>query len=143
MVYKDTRNPEPSSEATTHVMKANKGKGTSPELQIRKKLRELGFPGYRLNWKGASGRPDIAYPGRKVAIFVNGCFWHRCPICNLPMPKSHVDFWEKKFTSNVERDDRKRRELESKGWKVITIWECQIKNDMVGIEKTLTDALSE
>ncbi len=137
MAYKDNRNPEPSSAITTKVMKANKGKDTVPEITLRKALREMGFPGYRLNWKKAPGRPDIAYPGRKVAIFVNGCFWHRCPLCNLPLPKTNTGFWESKFSRNVERDERKRKELESLGWTVITIWECQIKKDFQDVKDEL------
>lgn len=127
---RDDRNPDPSSEITTKVMKANKGKNTGPELSLRRGLRDAGFGGYRLNWKKAPGRPDIAYPGRKVAIFVNGCFWHRCPRCNLPLPKSHTDFWQQKFDRNVERDERKRMELEEAGWTVITVWECEIKQSL-------------
>ena len=130
MTGRQERNPGPSSEVTTRVMKANKGKGTGPELALRKGLREAGYGGYRLNWKKAAGRPDIAYPGRKVAIFVNGCFWHRCPHCNLPLPKSHTEFWQQKFERNVERDARKKDELERDGWRVITVWECEIKKDM-------------
>ena len=66
--------PAPTSGATTATMKANKGKDTSPEIMVRKALRLAGAPGYRLHWKGVPGRPDISYPGRKIAIFVNGCF---------------------------------------------------------------------
>ena len=110
---KDDRNPEPTSESTSKVMRSNKGKGTGPELIVRKALRDAGFPGYRLNWKKAPGRPDIAFPGRKIAIFVNGCFWHRCPLCNYPLPKAHSDFWKQKFERNVERDSRKIKELEA------------------------------
>ena len=127
MVTKDKRNPDPSSEMTTKVMKANKGKNTKPELAVRQMLREAGHPGYRLNWKKAPGRPDIAYPGKKVAIFINGCFWHRCPYCNLSTPKTHSEFWQQKFERNVERDQKKTKELKDAGWKVFTIWECRIK----------------
>ena len=69
-------------------MRANRARNTGPELRLRKALREAGLGGYRLNWKKAPGRPDIAYPGRKVAIFVHGCYWHHCPRCypNLPSP---------------------------------------------------------
>lgn len=139
---RDTRNPEPSSETVSKVMKANRGKGTSPEVKVRSMLREMGFPGYRLNWKKVPGRPDIAYPGRKIAIFVNGCFWHRCPYCDLPLPKSHTDFWEEKFSRNVERDERKRTELESLGWTVVTIWECQIKKDPESVRARLEASLN-
>ena len=109
-------------------MRANKGKATSPEMKLRKVLRENGHPGYRVNWKKAPGRPDIAYPGRKVAIFVNGCFWHRCPYCSLSLPKSHTEFWKEKFERNTERDKRKTEELVSMGWTVITVWECELKD---------------
>lgn len=109
-------------------MKANRGRSTGPEVVLRKALRDSGYPGYRLNWKNVPGSPDIAYPGRKVAIFVNGCFWHRCPICNLPLPKTHVEFWEDKFRRNVERDARKTEELISMGWTVVTVWECELKD---------------
>lgn len=120
--------PPPTSEATSKSMKANKGRSTGPEMILRRALRDSGFPGYRLNWKNAPGHPDIAYPGRKVAIFVNGCFWHRCPRCNLPLPKSHVEFWADKFERNVERDKRKTDELNELGWTVITVWECELKD---------------
>lgn len=142
MTTRDERNPEPSSAATTNVMRANKGKGTKPELMVRRILRDSGHPGYRINWKKAPGRPDIAYPGRKIAIFVNGCFWHRCPHCNLPVPKSHPEFWEEKFRKNVERDKRKTTELESQGWTVYTIWECQLKTDPTGALKEVLESLS-
>ncbi len=108
-------------------MQANRGKDTGPELKLRKLLREAGYSGYRLHWKKAPGRPDIAYPGRRVAIFVNGCFWHRCPHCNPPTPKSNREFWEAKFAANAERDARKNAELVAAGWTVLTVWECQIE----------------
>jgi DNA mismatch endonuclease (patch repair protein) len=110
-------------------MQANRGKDTSPELLLRRALREAGLSGYRLHWTKASGRPDIAYPGRKVAIFVNGCFWHRCPHCDPPHPKAHRQFWAEKFAENMARDQRKRSELESSGWRVLTVWECRLQKD--------------
>lgn len=109
-------------------MKGNVRAGTKPELMLRRLLREAGLPGYRLHWKQAPGTPDIAYPGRKVAVFVNGCFWHRCPHCSPAMPKSHADFWVRKFVRNQERDARTVRELEAAGWRVLTLWECQLRN---------------
>lgn len=126
---RDGRAPIPKSETTSKVMSANVPKDTKPELLLRKALREIGVSGYRLHWKKASGRPDIAYSGRKIAIFVNGCFWHRCPHCNLPLPKSNTEFWLKKFKRNKERDAKKIHDLEEDGWKVIVLWECEIKKD--------------
>lgn len=93
---RDEKGPVPVKESTSRSMRSNKRRDTSPELMMRKALREAGMSGYRLQWK-VPGRPDIAYPGRKVAVFVNGCFWHRCPVCDLPFPKSNVDFWRAKF----------------------------------------------
>ena len=94
-------------------MQGNKRANTKPELLVRQRLREAGLTGYRLQWKKAPGRPDIAFPGRKIAIFVNGCFWHRCPHCNPSMPKRNTDFWIAKFKRNVERDQAAIAELEN------------------------------
>lgn len=132
------RSPKASSSATTKVMKANKRSNTKPELFVRQRLREAGLNGYRLHWK-VSGSPDIAWPGKKVALFINGCFWHRCPHCNLPLPKSNVEYWTIKFDLNKERDERKIRELEDAGWKVHVIWECQLKKKT--IDKTFEELL--
>ena len=122
-------------------MKGNVRKDTKPELMLRMLLREAGYPGYRLQWK-VPGRPDICYPGRKVAIFVNGCFWHRCPICNLPLPKNNHDFWVDKFNHNVSRDRSNTKALEDEGWTVVTIWECEIKKNSKEVIDRLVDILS-
>ena len=115
--------------AIRHVMQANKSKDTKPELLVRKALREAGLSGYRLHWKKAPGRPDVCYPGKKVALFVNGCYWHRCPHCALPMPKTNIEFWENKFARNRERDDRNHVDLVRAGWTVLVVWECRLKKD--------------
>ena len=122
--------PHEVSIATRHVMQANKSKNTKPELLVRAALREAGLPGYRLHWKKAAGRPDVCYPGRKVAVFVNGCYWHRCPHCALPMPKTNVDFWERKFARNQARDERDQRQLVEDGWRVLVVWECRLKGEL-------------
>ena len=108
-------NPPPSSPAVRNVMRANRARDTGPELRLRRALREAGLGGYRLNWKKAPGRPDIAYPGRKVAIFVHGCYWHHCPRCYPNLPKSNPEFWARKFELNRERDARKRATSEDVG----------------------------
>lgn len=118
--------PPASSPAARKTMQANRGKNTKPELELRRLLREAGYPGYRLYWK-VPGHPDIAYPGRKVAIFVNGCFWHRCPRCDPPAPKANSQFWSTKFDATRERDARKSAQLEASGWTVVTIWECSLR----------------
>lgn len=127
---RDRRSPAPKSEAVSRIMSANKGKDTSPEISLRKALWAMGVKGYRKNVKSLPGRPDIAFPSKKVAIFVNGCYWHRCPTCNFPIPKTNSDFWREKFRKNRLRDKRKIKDLQRLGWKTIVVWECSIKRDL-------------
>lgn len=131
------------SEATRHVMQANKSKNTKPELLVRRALREAGLPGYRLHWKACPGKPDICYPGRKVAIFVNGCFWHHHEGCRYATtPKKNVEYWNAKFERNRARNAETAETLEAQGWNVVVIWECELKKDK--LEQTrerLHDAL--
>lgn len=125
-------NPPPSSPAVRSVMQANRARDTAPELTLRAALRQAGHAGYRLNWRGAPGRPDVCYPGRRVAIFVHGCFWHHCPRCHPALPRSNPDFWARKFELNRERDGRKRTQLEAAGWSVHEVWECDVR-DRLGL----------
>ena len=125
-------------ETPNRSMSANGKSSTKPELLVRQQLRNAGFSGYRLHWK-APGHPDIAYPGKRVAIFVNGCFWHRCPYCDPAVPKKNRTFWEAKFVRNIERDQETRATLEAQGWTVFTIWECQLKPD--ALEDTMADLI--
>ena len=112
-------------------MQGNKRANTKPELLVRQRLRAAGYTGYRLQWGKAPGRPDIAFPGRKIALFINGCFWHRCPHCHPSVPKRNTEFWEAKFRRNVERDRAAVAALEDAGWTVIIIWECELKRDKI------------
>jgi DNA mismatch endonuclease (patch repair protein) len=111
-------------------MRANRARDTRPEKTLRSALRARGCTGYRLNWRKAPGRPDIAFPGRRVAIFVHGCFWHHCPRCQQRLPKSHTGFWANKFERNRERDTRKREVLQNLGWIVIECWECELRSKL-------------
>lgn len=133
--------PAATSPATRKTMQANRSKNTKPELELRRLLREAGCPGYRLHWKVASGHPDIAYPGRKIAIFVNGCFWHRCPHCAPAHPTANYDFWAAKFEANRRRDDRQYRELAAAGWRTAIVWECQLRHDPNGALETVLELL--
>lgn len=121
--------PRASSVAVSRSMKSNRAKDTSPEVMLRKALREVGLRDYKLNPKVVPGRPDIVYPDARLALFIHGCFWHRCPDCDLPLPKTNRGFWRRKFIRNKERDARKKRELKKLGWKVLELWECMIKKD--------------
>lgn len=127
-----------TSEAVRKSMRGNKSTNTKPELLMRKALCEAGLTGYRLHWK-APGKPDIAWPGKKTALFVNGCFWHRCPHCKLPIPKSNTEYWVLKFEKNIERDRRDISFLEAAGWKVFIVWECQLQKKQ--LEQTLSELL--
>ena len=124
--------PTASSPAVHNVMIANRSTNTGPEQVVGRMRREGGHAGYRLHWRrdDESGRyvcrPDITYPGREIAIFVHGCFWHRCPRCALELPKTNKEYWSEKFERNVERDRRKEQMLLGMGWEVHTIWECDL-----------------
>lgn len=113
--------------ATRKSMQGNKRRDTKPEIKVRQMLRAMGFTGYRCDWKKAPGRPDVAFVGRKKAIFVMGCFWHRCPACNLSVPKKNIEYWEEKFARNRERDERNLAALAEQGWDVLVLWEHQLK----------------
>lgn len=114
----------------SNALKAVKSKNTAPEILLRKALRSFGIIGYRLHWNKAPGKPDIAFPSRKIAIFVHGCFWHRCPYCKQKEPQTNVDFWNDKFRKTKERDRKTEESLYQLGWKVIIIWECQINENV-------------
>ena len=140
--------PPASSEAVRNTMLANRGKDTQPELIVRRMLREAGHPGYRLHWRinEEDGRyvcrPDITYPSRKLAIFVHGCFWHRCPRCAMGLPKSNVEYWTEKFERNVARDRKKEASLVRLGWDVHTIWECEIEEGRFGLASEVVGAIT-
>ena len=133
-------NTPPVSAAVHKSMQSNKRANTKPELLVRQRLRDAGLTGYRLQWK-VPGRPDVAWPGKKVALFVNGCFWHRCPHCNLPLPKSNVEYWTEKFERNMARDKKNLALLDDLGWTTHVIWECQLKKKVV--DRTFAELLPE
>ena len=118
-------------------MSAIHAKDTRPELILRRSLHALGFR-YLLHENSLPGKPDLAFPIRRKAIFVNGCFWHmhECRY-GAVIPKTNAEFWQTKRTATVARDARKNAELESLGWKVLTVWECQLRKDGDGIERAV------
>lgn len=123
----------------SYNMSQIKGKNTKPEELVRKYLFSQGFR-YRKNDKKLPGSPDIVLPKYKTVIFVNGCFWHGHEGCKyFVWPKSNEEFWKKKIETNVSRDKQKTKVLEELGWKVIVVWECDLKrkkdsafNNLVG-----------
>jgi DNA mismatch endonuclease Vsr len=121
------RPPRASSEAISKVMRANKAKGTKPELLVKRELRRAGFKGMTSHLKSIPGRPDIAFKKEKVAIIVNGCFWHGCRRCVKRSPKSNKKYWSWKIESNRKRDKRDAARLRRLGWRVYKVWEHDIK----------------
>ncbi|WP_438282656.1 very short patch repair endonuclease [Pseudomonas alabamensis] len=119
----DTLTPE----QRRYCMQCIKGKDTKPELKVRKIIHRLGYR-YRLHGKQLPGSPDIILPKHKLCIFVHGCFWHRHDGCRYAYtPKTRLDFWEHKFSTNVTRDINTTNKLLDLGWRVEIIWECQTK----------------
>ncbi|MBC5662609.1 MULTISPECIES: very short patch repair endonuclease [Clostridia] len=119
-----------------------KGKDTKIEVEVRKYLFSKGYR-FRKNDKRYPGKPDIVLPKYHVAIFVHGCFWHRHEGCkDATTPKTRTEFWLEKFDKNVKNDQIKQEKLRELGWKVIVIWECELKRSfqetMDKVEKELT-----
>lgn len=108
------------------LMARIRGKDTAPERTVRSLLHRMGYR-FRLHRRDLPGSPDIVLPGRRVVVFVHGCFWHRHPGCRFATtPKSRARFWRLKFERNVERDAEAAAALRRTGWKVVTVWECDI-----------------
>ena len=130
-----------SKQKRSEIMSKISGKETKPEILVRKYLFANGFR-YRKNVKYLPGKPDIVLPKYKTIIFVHGCFWHGHN-CNAgKLPETRKDFWKEKIKGNVERDKRNKFELEELGWKVLTIWQCELKNSKIKI-KTLEKLLNK
>lgn len=108
------------------MMAAVRSKDTKPEMTLRKALHALGYR-YRLHQRHLPGKPDLVFPARRCVIFVNGCFWHghHCPAGALPATRR--EFWEEKIGQNRARDARNTAELEALGWRVLTVWECDLR----------------
>lgn len=114
-------------ERRSALMSRVRGKDTSPELRVRRLAHALGFR-FRLHRRDLPGRPDLVFPRLRKIIFVHGCFWHRHEGCRKAThSKSRIDYWEEKFTRNVERDRSVQLELAVQGWNVLVIWECETK----------------
>ena len=112
---------------TSRRMSAVRQSGTSAELQVRRALSRIGLR-YRLNVRSLPGSPDLANVRQRFAVFVHGCFWHRhrdCPYAT--MPKTNKAFWTEKFDANVRRDDRAKKSLRERGFRVIVVWECEAR----------------
>ena len=115
-------------------------RNTKPELLVRKALFAAGFR-FRLQRKDLPGRPDVVLPGRRVVVFVHGCFWHAHQGCRYAkIPSTRREFWEAKLAANVERDRRAREALLSAGWRVLVVWECATRSS--GVRERLSELLT-
>jgi DNA mismatch endonuclease (patch repair protein) len=133
---------DPNASARSEQMRLIRSKNTKPEIIVRKLIYSLGFR-YRLHSKSLPGHPDVFFPGRKKAIFVHGCFWHRHTNCRFArLPKSRLDYWLPKLERNRARDLRHIDELKSLGWGVLVVWECETKTDLT-LSMRLNEFLSD
>lgn len=132
----DNHSKEVRSINMSHIRSTN----SKPEEIVRKYLFAEGFR-YRKNVKKLPGCPDIVLPKYKTVIFVNGCFWHKHDCPRFVWPSSNQDYWRPKILRNVERDNQSRKELETLGWKVITVWECELKKNV--LSETLGKLIAE
>lgn len=115
--------PRALSRIVSKSMKSNRRSGTKPELLLARLLR------MKITHSRLPGSPDFVYRRAKLAVFVHGCFWHRCPVHGKTLPKTHAAFWRRKFERNVERDRLNREELEAIGWRVLVVWEHELRED--------------
>ena len=119
-----------SREIRSRTMRHVLGKNTKPELVVRSVLHRMGYR-FSLGGKDLPGRPDIVLPKHQTVIFVHGCFWHRHPRCKMAStPSSNTEYWNSKFQRNVERDQEAATMLKKLGWKVLVIWECEIRKEL-------------
>ena len=133
----DTMTPEQRHRCMSHI----RGKNTKPEILVRKYLFAQGLR-FRIHKKNLPGHPDITLPKYKIVIFINGCFWHGHPRCKLAtVPKSNTEFWLAKIHRNQERDLQEKTQLEEMGWKVIVIWECELKKKV--FDETMQRLMAE
>ncbi len=132
----DTHTPEVRS----YNMSRIRSNDTKPELKVRKYLFSRGFR-YRKNIRDLPGCPDIVLPKYRTVIFVQGCFWHMHNCGRFRWPSTNKEYWERKIHYNVERDHTNKEQLQSMGWKVLEVWECELKRQ--SIDETMSQIIQE
>lgn len=118
-----------------------RGTNTGPELRLRKALWAAGRR-YRLHYRTPAGRPDVVFPGARVAVFIDGCFWHGCPV-HYVRPRSREGFWSLKLRTNVDRDRAQTLLLEGEGWRVVRAWEHEVYEDLPAVVARVSAALDD
>lgn len=119
-----------------------RSRDTKPEMLLRKALWSRGVRGYRVHPKGITGKPDVAFIGKKVLVFVDGCFYHKCPDCFVA-PSSNTGYWGPKLDRNQQRDAEVTTALESEGWTVVRVWEHEIEKDVQAAVSRIESATSQ
>lgn len=122
--------PRASSPSVRASMQGNRPSATRPEKRLHLALQSHGIWGYEVNYRLLPGTPDFAFFGQRLAIFVHGCFWHRCPYCKPHFPNSNQGYWTAKLARNKARDKYVRTRLKAIGWRSVVVWECILKKDV-------------
>lgn len=131
MSYEQLRTTFVVAEQTRRSMRGNRSIDTKPEQRLRKALWAAGLRGYRKNVRNLPGKPDVVYGKAWLCVFLHGCYWHGCPICTRKLqPVQNAEYWRAKIESNRARDAKSEQALLAAGWKVIAIWECELKRSI-------------
>jgi DNA mismatch endonuclease, patch repair protein len=133
----DTRTPE----QRRRIMTAVRSKNTAPEVRLRRALFEAGVRGWRCHYKRAPGKPDVAWPALRIAVFVDGAFWHGHP--SRHKPGRSGSYWDSKIAGNVQRDRAADEALEADGWTVIRVWDFEVRRDLAGVIARVVSELGE
>lgn len=118
-----------------------KGKNTSPEIIIRKLLYSKGIRGYRIHYP-LTGKPDIVFIKKRLVVFIDGCYWHKCPVC-FTIPQTRTEFWLEKINKNVARDNKINSQLANEGWQVLRFWEHDVRKNPEKIVETIKSQINE
>ena len=112
-------------------MQAVKGKGTKLEKRLWAMLAGMGLKGWKKNAETITGKPDVVFTNQRVAVFIDGCFWHGCPHCERKLPKTNRDYWERKIKRNVELAQLHDEQLQRDGWTIVRIWEHEMADTAI------------
>ena len=134
--------PPATSPAVRASMKGNRSASTEPEMIMRKALVDLAIDHF-VPRPPLLGTPDIAFERERVAVFVHGCYWHRCPYCSPHFPSSNTTYWTAKFARNRARDKKVGRQLKEDGWCVVVAWECKVRKNPTRQARRILSALSK
>ena len=133
----EPKSPPARDPIRAKIMRSVRRADTRAERILKEALERIGVV-FVTNDRSLPGTPDIVFPDRRLAVFVHGCYWHRHPGCKrATFPKTHQEYWAKKFEANVKRDERKVQALRQLGWEVRVVWECEVLRDPTGVAASL------